>query len=99
MSTRILEAGKHAYSEKPFVLTVEEGQSLKALADSKGLRVGSAPDTFMGGAHQLARSLIDAGAVGKVTSGTCFVQSPGMEMWHPNPDFFLQARVAGQFLI
>ena len=90
VSTRILEAGKHAYSEKPFVLTVEEGQSLKALADAKGLRVGSAPDTFMGGAHQLARSLIDAGAVGKVTSGTCFVQSPGMEMWHPNPDFFFK---------
>lgn len=90
VSTRILKAGKHAYSEKPFVLTVEEGQSLKALADAKGLRVGSAPDTFMGGAHQLARSLIDAGAVGKVTSGTCFVQSPGMEMWHPNPDFFFK---------
>ena len=90
VSTRILNAGKHAYSEKPFVLSVEEGQSLKSLADSKGLRVGSAPDTFMGGAHQLARFLVDAGAVGKVTSGTCFVQSPGMEMWHPNPDFFFK---------
>jgi predicted dehydrogenase len=90
VSTRILKSGKHAYSEKPFVLSVEEGQSLKSLADAKGLRVGSAPDTFMGGAHQLARSLVDTGAVGKITSGTCFVQSPGMEMWHPNPDFFFK---------
>jgi predicted dehydrogenase len=90
VSKSILNAGKHVFSEKPFVLSVEEGQALAAIASEKGLRVGSAPDTFMGGAHQLARHLVDTGAVGKVTSGTCFVQSPGMEMWHPNPDFFFQ---------
>ena len=83
-----LEAGKHVWSEKPFVLTIEEGLELKALADSKNLRVGSAPDTFLGGAHQLARRLVDDGAIGTVTSGTAFVLSHGMEMWHPNPDFF-----------
>lgn len=90
VSKQVLEAGKHVYSEKPFVLSLEEGAALKAIAEAKGLRVGSAPDTFMGGAHQLARQLVDVGAVGRVTSGTCFVQSPGMEMWHPNPDFFFQ---------
>ncbi|MGR3793235.1 Gfo/Idh/MocA family protein [Vannielia sp. SX4] len=90
VSKRVLEAGKHVYSEKPFVLTLEEGEALKAIAGEKGLRVGSAPDTFLGGAHQLARHLVDSGAVGRVTSGTCFVQSAGMEMWHPNPDFFFQ---------
>ena len=90
VSKQVLEAGKHVYSEKPFVLSLQEGLDLKAIADAKGLRVGSAPDTFMGGAHQLARHLVDAGAVGRIASGTCFVQSPGMEMWHPNPDFFFQ---------
>lgn len=90
VSRNILEAGKHVYSEKPFVLSVEEGKALAELAAAKGLRVGSAPDTFLGGAHQLARHLVDTNAVGKITSGTCFVQSPGMEMWHPNPDFFFQ---------
>lgn len=88
VSNRVLEAGKHVYSEKPFVLGLDEGRVLADLATAKGLRVGSAPDTFLGGSHQLARHLVDAGAVGKITSGTCFVQSPGMEMWHPNPDFF-----------
>jgi len=90
VSKNVLNAGKHVYSEKPFVLSVEEGKALAAIAEPKGLRIGSAPDTFLGGAHQLARHLIDEGAVGKITSGTCFVQSPGMEMWHPNPDFFFQ---------
>ena len=42
----ILEAGKHAYSEKPLVLTLEEGQELSALASENGLRVGSAPIHF-----------------------------------------------------
>lgn len=85
-----LEAGKHVWSEKPFVLSVAEGKELKAIADAQHLRVGSAPDTFLGGAHQLARRLIDAGAVGEITSGTAFVLSHGMEHWHPNPDFFFQ---------
>lgn len=90
VSTAILNAGKHVYSEKPFVLSTEEGSAIKELADQKGLRIGSAPDTFLGGAHQLARDLIDGDAVGKVTSGTAIVQNHGMEDWHPNPDFFFQ---------
>ena len=88
VTKRILEAGKHAYSEKPLVLTLDQGVELRDLAKSKGLSVGCAPDTFLGGAHQLARSAVDAGKIGRVTSGTCHVMSPGMEMWHPNPDFF-----------
>ncbi|MFN7010868.1 MAG: Gfo/Idh/MocA family protein [Allorhizobium sp.] len=88
VSKRILEAGKHVYSEKPLVLSLEEGEELRRIASGKGLSVGCAPDTFLGGAHQLARAYIDKGGIGRVTSGTCHVMSPGMEMWHPNPDFF-----------
>lgn len=88
VSKRILEAGKHVYSEKPLVLTLEQGEELRRIAKEKGLAVGCAPDTFLGGAHQLARKFIDEGGVGRITSGTCHVMSPGMEMWHPNPDFF-----------
>lgn len=90
VSRRALDAGKHVYSEKPLVLTLEDGLDLKERADGKGLRIGSAPDTFLGGAHQRARELIDTGEVGKITGGTCSVMSHGMEHWHPNPDFFFQ---------
>lgn len=90
VTKQILEAGKHAYSEKPVVLSLEEGKTLRDLAASKGLKVGSAPDTFLGGAHQQARAHIDSGAVGEITSGTAIVLSHGMEHWHPNPDFFFQ---------
>jgi predicted dehydrogenase len=90
VSRAILKAGKHVYSEKPFVLSLAEAQELGDIAKAEGVRIGSAPDTFMGGSHQLARNLIDAGAIGKVTSGTAVVMSSGMEDWHPNPDFFFQ---------
>lgn len=85
---RVLDAGKHLYSEKPFVLSVSEGEQLLAKASASDLRIGSAPDTFLGGSHQLARHLIDQGEVGKILSGTAIVQGHGMEDWHPNPDFF-----------
>ncbi|MDI5924853.1 Gfo/Idh/MocA family protein [Rhizobium leguminosarum] len=88
VSKAILEAGKHVYSEKPLVLSLEEGEELRRIAKQKNLAVGCAPDTFLGGAHQLARKFIDDGGIGRVTSGACYVMSPGMEMWHPNPDFF-----------
>ena len=72
------------------MLSVEEGIKLKALADEYGLKVGSAPDTFLGGAHQQARSIIESGQLGRIASGTMHVMSRGMEHWHPNPDFFFQ---------
>lgn len=90
VSRSILEAGKHAYTEKPLVLSMDEASALKALAEEKGLRIGSAPDTFLGGSHQQARAHLDAGHLGKVTSGTAVFMNHGMEHWHPNPDFFFR---------
>jgi len=90
ISLQAIASGKHVYSEKPFVLSVEEGLALKLRAKERGLRVGSAPDTFLGGSHQQVRALVDAGAVGKVLSATAHVMSHGMEHWHPNPGFFYQ---------
>jgi predicted dehydrogenase len=90
VSNSILTAGKHAYSEKPFALSVEDGKKLVALADARGLKLGSAPDTFLGGAGQTARTLLDEGKIGRVIAGSMHVMSRGMEMWHPNPGFFFQ---------
>jgi predicted dehydrogenase len=83
-----LENGKSVYTEKPFTVTREEAQKIMALAAEKGLRVGSAPDTFLGGGHQTARKLIDDGAIGEVVSATAFMQCRGHESWHPSPEFY-----------
>ncbi len=83
-----LRAGKHVYAEKPFALTLAEGQQIMQEAAARNLRVGSAPDTFLGGSHQCVRKLIDDGWIGEVLSGTAFMQCPGHESWHPQPEFY-----------
>jgi predicted dehydrogenase len=85
---RCLEAGKSVYTEKPFTVTREEARRVIDLANEKGLRVGSAPDTFLGGSHQTCRQLIDDGAIGEVVAATGFMLGHGPEGWHPAPDFF-----------
>ena len=85
-----LEAGKSVYTEKPFTVTRDEAQKIMALAREKGLRVGSAPDTFLGGAHQTVRELVDAGAIGEIVAATAFMVGRGHESWHPSPAFYYQ---------
>jgi predicted dehydrogenase len=86
----ILSAGKHAYTEKPLALTAKDAAKLVAEADKRGLKLGSAPDTFLGAGAQTVRQLLDKGMIGKVVGGTAYVMSHGMEHWHPNPGFFFQ---------
>lgn len=83
-----IAAGKHVHSEKPLGVTTTEARELLQAADAGGLRVGCAPDTFLGGAHQTCRKLIDGGAIGTPLAGTAFFMCPGHERWHPNPGFY-----------
>ena len=87
---RALKAGKHVYSEKPLGISLAEARALVDAAKAAGKRVGSAPDTFLGGSHQTARAAIDADAIGEVVAGACYMMVPGHEIWHPNPDFYYQ---------
>ncbi|MCX5513043.1 oxidoreductase [Kaistia algarum] len=85
-----LANGKHVYTEKPLATTTAEGRLILETAKAKGLRVGAAPDTVLGAGVQTARRLIDEGAIGDIVMGTAAILSHGMEMWHPNPDFFFK---------
>ncbi len=84
----ILKAGKHAYSEKPFGVDAAEAAQAMALAEKKGLRVGCAPDTFLGGGQQTARKMIDDGWIGKPIAGTAMVMGRGPEKWPQAPFFY-----------
>lgn len=65
---RALEAGKHVYTEKTMTVDLAEAKKLVALAEEKGLYLGSAPDTFLGAAWQTARKALDDGLIGDVIS-------------------------------
>ena len=85
-----IEAGKAAYSEKPLAVTREEGLTILAEAQERGVLVGGAPDTFLGGAHQMCRRIIDDGWIGRpVGAFGCWV-SGGVESRHPDPEFYYQ---------
>ncbi len=90
VSERALDAGKHCYLEKPLGVDRDEGRRLFDKATSTGLRIGCAPDTFLGAGHQTARKLIDDGVLGEITAVTAFMISRGHEHWHPSPEFYYQ---------
>ncbi len=90
VALQALAMGKHVYSEKPLGVTLAEAEHLVAAARVAGRRVGSAPDTFLGGSHQTARAAVEAGVIGEVVAGSCYMMVPGHEIWHPNPDFYYQ---------
>ncbi|MBB3425745.1 putative dehydrogenase [Rhizobium sp. BK312] len=85
-----LSADKHVFTEKPLATSAADGRILVAEAKRRGLRLGSAPDTFLGAAGRRARRLMDEGAIGRPVSGTAFMMGRGMEHWHPNPQFYYQ---------
>ena len=90
VSIKALEAGKHVHCEKPLAVELEDGKRVIELAKEKGLKVGCAPDTFMGAGLQTCRKILDDGWIGHPVSGSAFMMSRGPEGWHPNPAFFYE---------
>jgi predicted dehydrogenase len=85
-----VQAGKSVYNEKPLSVTREQAQPVLEAAKVRGVLVGCAPDTFLGGGYQTCRKLIDDGWIGEPIGATAFMMSHGPESWHPSPDFFYQ---------
>jgi len=56
------------FSEKMIAVELEEGRELVALANEKGLRLGVAPDTFLGASAQTAKYIVDKGLIGRPVS-------------------------------
>jgi predicted dehydrogenase len=92
-----VQAGKHVYNEKPLAVELSEAGKLLEAAKAKNLRVGCAPDTFLGGGLQTCRKLVDEGWIGKPVAAVAFMLGHGMEGWHPNPDFFFQPGAGPMF--
>lgn len=87
VATQAVEAGRHVYNEKPLALDPDGGRALLAAAGAAGVRVGCAPDTFLGAGLQTVARLVASGEIGRPTSALTLLQGPGPERWHPSPQF------------
>ncbi len=85
-----LKAGKHLYSEKPLAGTLEEADEIITLASSKGLTVGCAPDTFLGGRLQTCRKIIDDGTIGEIIGAGGYCLYHGVDTFHNSPFFYFK---------
>lgn len=83
-----LEAGKHVFCEKPLATELRDGIEVVRLAEEKGLRLGCAPETFLGAGIQTSKKLLEDGWIGRLIGARCNVIMFGPETWHPNPAFF-----------
>ena len=90
VATAAVNAGKHVWTEKPFSLDRESGLGLLKTADAAEIRLGCAPDTFLGAGLQTARRIIERGDIGTPLTALTMFQTPGPESWHPNPAFLFQ---------
>ena len=90
VSTRAIKAGKHVHSEKTLGVNRKEAAGILKAAKAKRVRVGCAPDTFLGGGLQTCRKLIDDGWIGQPIGATAFMMGRGPESWHPEPAIFYQ---------
>ena len=88
VARQCLEAGKHVFTEKPLALTYKEARELVELADKRGLRVSSAPITYMGEAQAAAWRTLREDKIGAVRMVYCEVNCGRLEKWHPNPGPF-----------
>jgi len=90
VTRRAIEAGKSVFSEKPLGIDLAEGAALVRLAAARGVRLGCAPDTFLGAGLQTARAVIDRGDIGEPVAANAFMLQAGPEWWHPNPGLFYE---------
>ncbi len=97
ISLAAIEAGKHVYTEKPLAINRDDGREIVAAAKVKGVRLGCAPGTFLGGGLQTCRKLIDDGAIGRPVACSAFMMSHGHESWHPDPAYYYQPGAGPMF--
>ena len=55
------------------------------------MRLGCAPDTFLGSAYQAGKRLIDEGAIGTPFGANAAILVGGPDAWHPNAEIFYRA--------
>lgn len=95
MAVAAARAGKHVLVEKPMALSLRQADEMieTAKASHRVLMVQQT-QRFLP-VHELAKQLIDSGAIGRVLSIRARLSHGGPEHWSPSGQWFFEKRLAG----
>jgi len=88
VSVKILESGKHLYTEKPLAVSREGMRHILDTAEKYGKRVGCAPDSFLSAPAQTAKKALEEDWIGAPIGANAICAMRGNEFWRPDADFF-----------
>ena len=83
-----IASGRSVYTEKPLCSSLVAAERVATAGRDAGVALGVAPDTVLGTGVQTARSVLDAGTLGRPVFATATMATAGHELWHPAPDFY-----------
>lgn len=89
---KILESGRHCFSEKPIATTLADADAIVATAARRGLTMVCAPVVAILPQHVEVRRLIDAGTIGRVAFAKVRSSHGGPASWAfpTDPTWFYQ---------
>lgn len=90
LALEILRHGKHLFAGRMLTRRRKEAREIIKVARDKNLRVGCAPDQFLGAGLQTCRKLIDEGAIGTPIGGAA-----GFWEFNLSPDASLYQKGGG----
>ena len=77
-----LNAGKHVLCEKPLAMNMEQGQEMIALAQEKGLILGTFFQNRFFDASQKVKEIIQNGEIGQILHAQCNV------LWYRDQEYY-----------
>jgi predicted dehydrogenase len=89
---KILESGRHCFSEKPLATTLADADAIVAMAAARGLTLVCAPVVAILPQHVEVRRLLDAGTIGRVAFAKVRSSHGGPASWAfpTDPTWFYQ---------
>lgn len=95
MATAACRAGKHVLVEKPMALSLHEADEMIGAADKAGVVLMVQQSQRFFPVHEVAKQILEAGAIGQVLSVRARWSHGGPENWSPEGRWFFEKDQAG----
>jgi len=95
MAVEALQHGVHVLVEKPMAVTPDECQAMIDAADASGTILMIAHNQRFRGQHQVAKTMLESGRLGRIRSVHAEFAHGGPEQWSPQQTWYFDKALAG----